>query len=182
MLFSALPPAHWAILGTSASLPAAWGQPCCSAPWDGLVSSTASALVLFHLLLMMTPKDWKEAASAFLVGHWHTGELSLFSSIRCLWPKPCPLPGRWQGRGAGGSLWQQMLEHVGQCIVCAARAAARDTWRLYRANCALHMESVFILLEELSQTNLQQGCIHFCMQDSTAVMSRAQHSILSNCL
>lgn len=51
---------------------------------------------------MMTPKDWKEAASASLVGHWHTGELSLFSSIRCLQLKPCPLPGHSQGRGAVG--------------------------------------------------------------------------------
>lgn len=102
MLFSALPPACWASPGTSASLPAAWGQHYCSAPWDQLESSTASALDLFHLLLMMTPKDWKEAASASLVGQWHTGELSLFSSIRCPRPKPCPLPGRSQGRGAGG--------------------------------------------------------------------------------
>lgn len=73
------PSAPWVSLGTSicklASLPAAWDQGFCMASWDLLMSGTASALDLFHTLLMMTLKEWKEAASASLVGHWHTGEL-----------------------------------------------------------------------------------------------------------
>lgn len=111
--FSALPSAPWTTLGASggkiASLPAAWGQHFCMLSCDLLVNSTSSALDLFHQLLMMTLKDWKETASASLVGHWHTGELRLFSSIRCLWPVSptwlhCRAEGGWRAWVEAGRL------------------------------------------------------------------------------
>lgn len=138
--------------------------------WDLLeISSTASALDLFHLLLMMTPKNWKEAASAPPEGHWHTGELSFPASG--VWgqsPARCPLPGcamgEWGwgclqllglGAGAGAACaWGTILCKAGQWD---EGAAAREGPEMWAPN------SSVLVFKESSWTTLQQGCVRLCM-------------------